>query len=100
MYGRFSCLASSTDRQMSSSVGSAPIRSSWRWSRSSSPESFTPPSNGMLRSLLSRSRRRSSCSDGGIEEPQQLRERRSQLGAGDDRVEVAEAVVLLREAEV
>src|SRR5205085_9377848 len=86
--------------QMSSSVGSSPIRSSWRWSRSSSPESFTPPRRGMLRSLLSRSRRRSSCSDGGIEEPQQLRERRSELRSGHDRVEIAEAQVLLGEAEV
>src|SRR5216684_8239773 len=54
----------------------------------------------MVRSLLSRARRRSSCSDGGIEEPQQSRKRRAQLRAGDDRVEIAEAEVLLREAEV
>src|SRR5204862_6337995 len=63
-------------------------------------ESLAPPSNGMVRSLLSRSRRRSSCADGGLEEPQQLRDRRSQLRPRDDRVEVAEAVVLLGETEV
>src|SRR4051794_8635245 len=54
----------------------------------------------MLRSLLSRSRRRSSCSDWGIEEPQEPRQRRAELGARHDRVEIPETVVLLGEAEV
>src|SRR5262245_64761086 len=81
------------------------MRSSWRWRRSSSPESFAPPRRGMLRSLLSRSRSRSSCSDGGtflrgVEEPQELGDRRPELGPGDDPVDVPEAVILLGETEV
>src|ERR1700693_5072895 len=88
---------------MSSSVGSGSwaLRASWRCGRSSARESLAPPSRGMLRSLLSRARSRSSCSDGGIEEPQQSRERRAERGgAGGERVEFADAEVLLRKGEV
>src|SRR5581483_5396626 len=45
-------------------------------------------------------RRRSSCSDGGIEEPQEAGQGRPQLRPWNDRVDVAEPVVLLGEAEV
>src|SRR5690242_5830908 len=85
---------------MSSPVGSSPMRSSWRWSRCSSPDSFAPPRSDMLRSLLKRSRSRSSCSDGGIEDPQEPAEGRAQLGPRDDGIDLAEAEVLLGAAEV
>src|SRR5437763_820121 len=65
-----------------------------------SPEIFAPPSSGRFLNLPSRSRRRSSCSVGGIEEPQQAGKGVAQLGARDDRVDLAEAEVLLGAPEV
>src|SRR5581483_8290884 len=85
---------------MSSSVGSVLIRSSWRWRRSSSPESLAPPSRETFFNLLSLSRRRSSCSLGGIEQPQEPGDGGAELGSRHDRVEMAEAEVLLGEPEV
>src|SRR5687768_12312220 len=85
---------------MSSSVGSAVIRSSCFWSRSSSPESLAPPSRLIDFSFERRSRSRSSASLAIGEEPQQAREVGLQLGPGNDRVDVAEAQVRLGAAEV
>src|SRR5438105_5142570 len=85
---------------MSASVGSASIRSSCRWRRSSSPESFAPPRSGTARSRLSRSRSRSSCSDGGIEQPQEPGEHGADLGPRQDRIEMPETEILLGEAEI
>src|SRR3954454_20405056 len=85
---------------MSASVGSASMRSSCRCKRSSSPESCTPPSSGVERSRLSRSRSRSSCSDGGIEQPQELGEQRADLRARQKRVGIGGTAILLGEPEI
>src|SRR5215218_10718967 len=83
---------------MSSSVVSAAKRSSCLRSRSASPETRAPRSRGRLDNLLNLSRSRSSASPG--KEPQEPRQIRPLLGSGNDGVEVAEAEVLLCEAEV
>src|SRR5215831_6854110 len=88
---------------MSSADGSSRIRSSCSWSRPSSPVTFVPRRSFMPPSLLSRSRSRISASlatSGWPEEADQLRERRPELRAGDDRVEVTEPEVRLGQAEV
>src|SRR5512146_817608 len=94
---------------MSSAVvssGSDWIFSSCFCSRSSSPESRAPRSRGSEASRASRSRRRSSASEGAIavsvplEESQQRRQLPAQLGPRHARVEVAEAEVLRGEPEV
>src|SRR6476619_5781948 len=59
-----------------------------------------PPSSGRFLSRPSRSRSRSSCSVGAIEKPQETGQRRTQLGARHDRVDLAVAEVLLGPAEV
>src|SRR5262245_32245543 len=85
---------------MSSSLGSASSWSSCRWRRSSSPDSFAPPSSDMFLKLASRSRRRRSASAGIAEEPQYPAEVGPQPGSLDDRVEMAETEVGLGEPEV
>src|SRR6186997_1485777 len=77
------------------------MRSSWRCSLSSSPETRVPPSRLRLRRRVSRSRSRSSWSVAiRGKEPQESRDVRLQLWPGDDRVDVAEAKVLLRKSEI
>src|SRR4051794_13782496 len=83
---------------MSSSVVSATSRSSWSRSRSASPVTRVPRSRGRLDNRPSLSRSRSSGSLG--KEPEEPRQVGTLLGSGDNRVEVAEAEVLLGEAEV
>src|SRR3954452_18616007 len=100
MNGRSSWRASSTERQISSSVSSRAMRSSCCSSLSTSPETRAPRSRLVLLSLLKRSRSLSSASPGMREQPQQLGDRRLQLRARNDGVEVAEAVVGLGEPEV
>src|SRR6478752_1475055 len=86
---------------MSSSLGSScSTCSSWRWSLSSSPERRAPRSRPVDLSLLRRSRSLSSASPGIVEEPQKRGDGRSQLVAGYHAVDMAEAVVRLRKAEV
>src|SRR5947207_2666656 len=89
-----------TECQISSSVASAWIRSSWRSMRLISPSTRAPPSNEMLRRRLSRSRSRNSASPAMVEEAQQPRHGRAQLTPVDDHVELAEAEVRLRLPEV
>src|SRR5215208_1178298 len=77
------------------------MRSSWRCSFSSSPESREPPSRLRLRRRVSRSRRWSSWSVAiASEQTKEARQVRLQLRPRDDRVDVAETQVLLGEAEV
>src|SRR4051812_37727704 len=76
------------------------MRSSWRWSFASSPEIRAPRRSGSERSLLSRSRRRISSSAAIREEAEDAGDVVAQVGARDDRVQVAEAVVGFGEAEV
>src|SRR5436190_2747516 len=77
------------------------MRSSWRCSFSSSPDRRTPPSRLRLRSRVSRSRRWSSWSVAiAREEAKEPGHVRLELGPRDDRVDVAEAKVLLGEPEV
>src|SRR6476646_3961848 len=77
------------------------MRSSWRCSFSSSPETRVPPTRFALRRRVSRSRSRSSWSVAiRGKEPQESRDVRLQLGPGDDRIDVTEAEVLLCKPEV
>src|SRR4051812_12153714 len=77
------------------------MRSSWRCSFSSSPERRVPPSRFSLRRRARRSRRCSSWSVAiAREQSQQPRNVRLELATRDDRIDVAEAQILLGEAEV
>ena len=90
--------ASSTERQICSSLGSATMRSSCRCRRSSSPDRRAPRRSGRLRSRFSRSRSWTSASPGIAEEPQEAGDVGPELGPRDDRVEVSEAVGWTRRA--
>src|SRR5512132_4036232 len=77
------------------------MRSSWRWSFSSSPERRVPPSRLRLRNRVRRSRRWISWSVATTgEESEEAGHVRLQLGPRHDRVDVAEAQVLLGKAEI